>query len=159
MKGDSDDYFAHLNSYRRGDVDAIVGFVSRAVLRACEAAERSAARLAALPQRWRATARPPAGSPEETLIANLLGAPIFNAETAQQLTGIGGDATHRALDRLVEAGILTVLPAETAKRVWAARDVFTELDALPLIVGRDSPPVSPRQLDSAMLLSSCRFRL
>lgn len=157
---ETDNYHAELNCYRRGDPDAIVGFFAQAVLHASEAAEQSAARLAALPQRWRDIARPPPYSADEALIDNLLKTPIFNAATAQQITGIGDAGTDRALTRLTEAGILDVLSTGAPNRFWGARDVLAELDGLPLVtrVAR-SPAVFPPQLESVMLLSSCRFRL
>jgi len=159
IRADTDHYVAQLESYRRGDADAVVGYLCRAALNASEAAEQSAARLTALPQRWRDIARPGADSADETLIGNLLDTPIFNAETAQQITGTAGATTYRALDRLTKAGILHVLSTGATDRVSAARDVLNELDALPLITGVEVSPIAPWQLESIMLLSSCRFRL
>jgi Fic family protein len=159
IHADDDDYYLQLACYRNGDADAFVAYFSRAVLHASEAAEHAAARLAALPQRWRDIARPRANSADEILIANLLDTPVFNADTAQQLTGASSATTYCALDRLTKAGILDDISAGETNRVWAARDVLAELDALPLISGADVAPVAAWRLDSVMLLSSCRFRL
>ncbi|MBV8928197.1 MAG: Fic family protein [Mycobacteriaceae bacterium] len=159
MLADAVEYGAQVENYRRGDVDAFVGYFSRSVLHACEAAEQSAARLAGLHPRWRAIVRPPAKSADEILIDNLLETPIFNADTAIQITGADAATTSHALDRLTDAGILEVVCNEPSNRVWAARDVLTELDNLPLMTGIDAAPAAPWQLESPMLLSSCRFRL
>ena len=154
----TDHYFPLLTNYRRGDADGFVEYLSRAALQACEAAEQSAARLAALPQWWRDIARPTPDSAEETLIQNLLNTPIFNADTALQITGGDEATTYSALDRLTDAGILDVPSAGARDRVWAAHGVLTELDNLPLVTGVKVSPVLPWQLESAMLLSSCRFK-
>jgi Fic family protein len=160
LRTDTDRYFALLSSYRRGDIDAFVEYFSTAALRASDAAEQSVARLTALPQRWLDIARPRANSSEETLINTLLKTPVFNADTARQITGTGNAAIYRTLERLTEVGILDVVSAAGATNpVWGARQVLTELDTLPLLTGVQSAPVPPRPLDSVMLLSSRRFRL
>ena len=68
MLADTDYYFDRLTAYRSGDADGFVGYVADATLQASEAAEESAARLARLPETWRADARPRAGSADESLI-------------------------------------------------------------------------------------------
>jgi Fic family protein len=136
MLADTDTYFARLGDYRRGDVDALVGYVAVAAVHASAAAQESARRLADLPQRWRQVARPRAGSADEALIDALLGTPIFNAETAQSLTGTIDTSTYRALARLVEARVLEVLSGGSRNRIWAASDVLAELDVLTEAIGR-----------------------
>lgn len=136
MLADTDDYFARLAAYRTGAVEQFVGYVARGTLHAGEAAEESARRLAGLPDRWRAIARPRANSADEALLARLLDVPIFNAETARSITGTTDASTYRALGRLTEAGILELLSTGTRNRVWAASDVLTELDALAEAIGR-----------------------
>lgn len=136
MLADTGNYFAQLTAYRRGDVDAFVGYVARGTLHASQAAEESAARLAGLPANWRATVRPRARSADEALLANLLDVPILNADTARQITGTTDASTYKALGRLTEAGILEVLSVGARNRVWAASDVLVELDALSDTIGR-----------------------
>lgn len=136
MLAATDDYFARLTAYRRGDADQFVGYLADAAVCASAAAEESAARLAALPDRWRSVAHPRSGSADETLLAVLLDVPIFNAETARQLTGTTDASTYKALGRLTTAGILDVLSAGARNRVWAVADVLAELDALSDAIGR-----------------------
>ncbi|MGV0700577.1 Fic family protein [Mycolicibacter sinensis] len=136
MLADTADYFARLTAYRRGDADQFVGYLADAAVHASAAAEESAARLAELPNRWRSVARPRSGSADETLLAVLLDVPIFNAETAQRLTGTTDASTYKALGRLTKAGILEILSAGARNRVWAVADVLTELDTLSDAIGR-----------------------
>lgn len=136
MLADTNDYFARLTDYRRGDADQFVGYLAGAAVHASDAAEESAAHLAQLPSQWRAIARPRSGSADETLLDNLLDVPIFNADTAQKITGTTDASTYKALGRLTDVGILEILSSGNRNRVWAAADVLAELDALTDAIGR-----------------------
>lgn len=136
MLANTDDYFARLTNYRRGDADQFVGYLADAAVHASNAAAESAVHLAELPDQWRSVARPRSGSADETLLERLLDVPIFNADTAQRITGTTDASTYRALGRLTELGILEILSTGARNRVWAAADVLTELDALSDAIGR-----------------------
>lgn len=136
MLADTQTYFARLGDYRRGDVDALVGYVAGAAVHASVAAQESARRLAKLPQQWRELTRPRAGSADETLLGALLATPVFSAETAQQLTGTIDTSTYRALSRLVQAGVLEVISGGSRNRIWGVSAVLAELDALTEAIGR-----------------------
>jgi Fic family protein len=136
MLADTGRYFAELTAYRAGRADAFVEYVAIAAIHSSEAAQDSARVLAGLPARWRAIARPRANSADEALIAALLDTPIFNADTAQQITGTTDANAYRALSRLTEAGILEVLSDSKRNRIWAATDVLAELDALSAAIGK-----------------------
>ncbi|MFD6455615.1 Fic family protein, partial [Nocardia sp. NPDC060220] len=45
-------------------------------------------------------------------------------------------ATYRALERLVDVGILDVVSDSKRNRIWAATDILAELDALNAAIGR-----------------------
>lgn len=136
MLANTDDYFARLTAYRRGEADQFVGYLAGAAVHASDAAEESASHLAELPGRWRDIARPRSGSADETLLENLLEIPIFNADTARQITGTTDASTYKALARLADLGILEILSSGARNRVWAATDVLAELDALSDAIGR-----------------------
>lgn len=136
MLADTNSYFAQLTDYRRGDADQFVGYLAAAAVYASDAAEESAAHLAQLPNQWRAIARPRSGSADETLLDNLLDVPIFNADTAQKITGTTDASTYKALGRLTDLAILEILSSGNRNRVWAATDVLAELDALSDAIGR-----------------------
>lgn len=136
MLADTSRYFDELTAYRRGDADSFVRYVSEAAVIASSAAEQSAARLSALPDHWRSVARPRANSADERLVDRLLATPILNAATAFEITGTSEPSTYKALDRLTEAGVLDVVSASRRNRIWAARDVLLELDALSAAIGQ-----------------------
>ncbi|MFD4444340.1 Fic family protein [Nocardia sp. NPDC058519] len=138
MLADTRRYFAELTAYRAGEVDQFVEYVALAAVHSSAAAADSALSLADLPARWRDIARPRAKSSDEMLIVHLLDYPILNIDIANSLTGTTEAATYRALDRLVEVGILEVLSESKRNRVWAATDVLAELDALSAAIGRRS---------------------
>ncbi len=136
MLADTRHYFAQLTAYRAGDADQFIEYVALAAVHSSAAAVDSALALADLPNRWRALAKPRANSSDERLLEQLLDHPILAADTANSLTGTTEAATYRALDRLVEAGVLEVLSEAKRNRVWAATDVLAELDALSAAIGR-----------------------
>ncbi|WP_433713846.1 Fic family protein [Nocardia sp. CA-084685] len=136
MLADTGRYFAQLTGYREGRADEFVEYVAIAAIHSSEAAADSARALAELPAHWRAVARPRANSADESLIAALLDTPIFNADTAQQITGTTDTNAYKALARLTEVGILEVLSAGKRDRIWAATDVLAELDALNAAIGK-----------------------
>ncbi|MEU2030993.1 Fic family protein [Nocardia amamiensis] len=136
MLADTGRYFSQLNRYRDGRVDDFVEYVAVATIHSCEAAQDSARALADLPEQWRARAKPRANSADESVLAALLDTPIFNADTAQRITGTTEGSVYRALGRLTEVGILEVLSENKRNRIWAATDVLAELDALSAAIGK-----------------------
>ncbi|GAA4392181.1 hypothetical protein GCM10023147_21780 [Tsukamurella soli] len=100
-----------LDGYRAGDVDGFVGYVATAALHSCAVAA-------------------------ESLLAAPSTAPVFDADTAQGITGTAEPSTYRALNRLVDAGVLEVITESKRNRIWAAVDVLAEFDALSSAVGR-----------------------
>ncbi|WP_067845833.1 Fic family protein [Nocardia lijiangensis] len=136
MLADTGRYFAQLDHYREGHADKFVEYVAVATTQASDAAQDSARNLAELPEHWHALAKPRANSTEATVIAALLDNPIFNAETAQKITGTTEASVYRALAKLTDCGILEVLSESKRNRIWAATDVLAELDALSAAIGR-----------------------
>lgn len=136
MLADTPRYFAQLDAYRTGAAEEFIVYLALAAVYSSEAAIDSARSLAALPQRWRDLARPRKGSAEEVLLANLLDHTILNIGAASAITATTASATYRALDRLVELGILEVLSDSKRNRIWAATDILAELDALNATIGR-----------------------
>lgn len=140
MLADTDTYFATLGAYRRGDAAAFVTYVADAATLACAAADESADQLEQMPALWRTLANPRSGSSEESLIEALLARPVFDADTAQEITGSSDTATYRALNKLTDAGILEVISESKRDRVWAAVDVMNELELLSDAIGRRTDP-------------------
>lgn len=136
MLADTSRYFARLTGYRDGRADDFVEYVATAAILSSEAAQDSARNLAQLPEQWGQVVKPRANSADATLLAHLLDTPIFNADTAERITGTTDVNVYRALNRLTEAGILEILSDSKRNRVWAATDVLAELDALSAAIGK-----------------------
>ncbi|WP_067460454.1 Fic family protein [Nocardia alba] len=136
MLADTSRYFAQLAAYRAGAAEEFVLYLTLAAVYASEGAIDSARTLTTLPRQWRDRARPRAASADEALLANLLDHPILTIAGANALTTTTDSATYRALERLVEAGILEVVSDSKRNRIWAATDILAELDALNAAIGR-----------------------
>ena len=130
MLAERDRYFALVNGYRDGRVDAFVADLARGTRIAAAEAGRSADRLAELPGEWRERSRPRAGSAAASLLTVLAEHPILSAEEAQQLTGAPLSSVYTALDRLEADGIIHQVTARQRNRVWGVDDILDELDEL-----------------------------
>ncbi|MBM7504548.1 Fic family protein [Agromyces aurantiacus] len=135
MLAERDRYFALVNGYREGRVDAFVADLARGTRIAAMEARRSADRLAELPAQWRELSRPRAGSAAAALLGRLAEHPIVTAEEAQELTGAPLSSVYTALDRLEADGIIHQVTARQRNRVWGVDDILAELDELAARIG------------------------
>lgn len=130
MVSDVNRYFSLVNNYRLGDVDPFVNYLAESTIRASNAATISVTALEALPELWMDLAKPRRNSADEKIIARLLDRPIFEAHTAASMAGIGETSVYAVLDRLVEAGVLSLVSTVKRYRAWAATEVLDEVDRL-----------------------------
>jgi Fic family protein len=138
MVADVTTYFALLNNYRDGDVDPFVLYLAECSLRAAEAARESVAALDALPAIWRDVVSPRRGSAEEKILPWLLERPVFEAHSAAHAAGIEERSVYRVLERLTDAGVLSLITQSQRNRAWAATEVLDEVDRLNRrLAGRD----------------------
>ena len=135
MLAERDRYFALVNGYRSGHVDAFVADLARSTRIAAIESRRSADRLADLGEYWRTLTRPRAGSAAAKLLDLLAEHPILGAEEAQRLTGAPLSSVYTALDRLEADGVLRQVTARQRNRVWGAVDILDELDELAARIG------------------------
>ena len=138
MVADVTTYFGLLNTYRDGDVDPFVLFLAKSSLRAAEAARESVAALDALPAAWLDAVSPRRGSAEEKILPWLLERPVFEAHSAAFVAGIEERSVYRVLERLTNAGVLSLVTQSQRNRAWAATEVLDEVDRLNRrLAGRD----------------------
>lgn len=130
MVSDVNRYFSLVNGYRTGDADGFVSYLAESTIRAADAAKISIAALEDLPDLWRSLAKPRKNSADEKIIARLLERPVFEAHTAAAMAGVGETAIYPVLDRLVDAGILSLISTAKRYRAWAATEVLDEVDRL-----------------------------
>lgn len=130
MVADVETYFALLNNYRDGDVDPFVLYLAKSSVRAADAARESVTALDALPAAWTEVVRPRKGSADERILTWLLERPVFEAHSAAYAAGIDERSVYRVLDRLTDAGVLSLITQSQRNRAWAATEVLDEVDRL-----------------------------
>ena len=121
---DSEEALAAINRW--------IALVASACRRAAEDAGRFEEQLSALQDSWRerlGSVR--RGSAADLLVRALPGTPLLTATTASDLIGRSFQATSQAIDRLVEAGILTQVTVGRRNRAFEAPELieaFTTLE-------------------------------
>lgn len=128
--GRRDDYFDSLTSYRTGDPTAIVTLIAASARIASVEARASINRICGLPEEWSAAAQVRRGSAAAKLIPAFYDNPVMTAADVERLSGAGLAQAYKAVDRLVEAGVVREITGRKRDRVWAASDLMAELDDL-----------------------------
>jgi Fic family protein len=123
------DYFDALGAYRQGDIAPIVRAIAEASFAAVRNGRALVSDLEGVRREWsgRITAR--RDSAVHRLVELLLRQPVIDAATAASQLGISGVNAQVAIDRLVDAGILTQLTSGKRNRIWQAAAVISALDA------------------------------
>jgi len=140
MLTNTDTYFTHLASYRAGDVEPLVRYVTQCTTAAAEAALVTADRLAGLPSLWHGQVTSRRGSYARSLVDALLTAPVLDIARAESVTGASRPRAYDALDHLNQAGVLSEITGASRSRVWVASAVMDELANLEERIGRRNAP-------------------
>ncbi|UUW87944.1 Fic family protein [Nocardioides sp. WV_118_6] len=129
-------YFAALDAYRAGDAGPVVSAFARSARIAAEEARASADLVAGLPVRWREQVGVPrAGSAPSLLVESLATHPIFTTDDVERRLGLPAPTAHRAVERLVAAGVVRPLTQRKRNQVWGAGALLDELDDLGVRIG------------------------
>lgn len=142
LLADVDAYFAGLNDYRYGRLDVWLARFAAATSHAASAGLRLADELGQLRAEWWETTRPRRGSAGARLLDVLLRQPVVDIDGLRALTPgtptgrVADKNLYRAVDRLVEAGVLTEVSGGGRNRVWAALDVLDLLERFEASLGR-----------------------
>lgn len=123
-----DDYFAALTAYRAGDPAPIVRQVAEATFTALGNARMLVEDIRTLRERWESAIRSRRGSTPWQLIDIALRQPVFDASTAAHALGTTDSNAVRAINALVDSGILTEFTGQRRNRLWQAREVLDALD-------------------------------
>lgn len=121
-------YIDALTAYRDGDPEPIVERVAEASLFACALALDLNDSLTHMAHTWRANIRARRGASVWTLMDLLPRHPVVTAELVQERLAVSAPTAYAAIDRLVEAGILTPRNSGRRNRVWDASEVLKALD-------------------------------
>ncbi|WP_280338434.1 Fic family protein [Nocardia neocaledoniensis] len=121
-------YFDALTRFRSGDPEPIVRQFVDAAFYAISSGRRLVDELRSARAAYRAQTTARADSTAWTLIDRLIAQPVVNSTFVAESCGISGVAAQRAIDRLVESGVLREVSQRARNRVWQADGVLTALD-------------------------------
>ncbi|WP_016935262.1 Fic family protein [Rhodococcus sp. R1101] len=122
------EYFAALGAYRAGDVEPIVRSIVDASFAAVTNGRTLVADLEAVREIWRSRVTARRDSAVHRLVDVLLRQPVIDNRTAAAALSVTGANAQIAIDRLVDAGIVTQITEGRRNRLWQAKDVVRVLD-------------------------------
>ncbi|WP_129978237.1 Fic family protein [Rhodococcus sp. Q1] len=122
------EYFAALGAYRAGDVEPIVRSIVDASCAAVTNGRTLVADLEAVRDAWRSRVTARRDSAVHRLVDVLLRQPVIDNRTAASALSVTGANAQIAIDRLVDAGVLTQITEGRRNRLWQAKDVVRVLD-------------------------------
>ncbi|MEV0437072.1 Fic family protein [Nocardia sp. NPDC050413] len=121
-------YFDALTGYRSGDPEPIVRRFVEATFYAVGAGRRLVEDLRAVRTGYREQTTARADSVVWKVIDSLIAQPVVNSAYVAETFGISAVAAQRAIDRLVQSGVLREVSQRARNRVWQADAILTALD-------------------------------
>ncbi|WP_062994645.1 Fic family protein [Nocardia mikamii] len=121
-------YFDALDRFRAGDIQPIVRQFVDATFFAIGDGRTLVEQLRSVRARYRAITTARADSVVWAVIDSLVAQPIVTTAYLIRTFDISGVAAHRAIDRLVEAGVLREVTRQARNRVWQADEILAALD-------------------------------
>ncbi|WP_069162616.1 Fic family protein [Nocardia altamirensis] len=121
-------YFDALTRYRAGDVEAIVRQFVDATFYAIDSGSKLVAQLRAVRESYREKTSARSDSVVWRIIDALVAQPVVNTAFVTGKFDISGVAAQRAIDRLVDSGVLRDASKRSRNRVWQADEILGVLD-------------------------------
>lgn len=121
-------YFDSLGAYRSGDIAPIVRSIAEASFAAVHNGRILIDDLEIVQVEWRGRISARRDSAAHRLVDVLLRQPVIGAAAAAAQLGISTVNAQVAIDRLVDANILTQITDGRRNRIWLAKDVVQVLD-------------------------------
>ncbi|WP_336086928.1 helix-turn-helix domain-containing protein [Nocardia sp. SSK8] len=121
-------YFDALTHFRSGDPEPIVRQFVDAAFYAIGSGRRLVDELRSVRAAYQEQTTARADSTAWKLIDRLMAQPVVNSGYVVEAFGISGVAAQRAIDRLVESGVLREVTQRARNRVWQADGILTALD-------------------------------
>ncbi len=136
LLADTPAYFAALDAFRQGDPNPIVAAVANASFIAIENATVLSQALEDARQDWSSDVDARSDSAAWKVADLLLRLPVIDSPTVQRLLDVPAPTALRAIDKLVEGGVLAETSGFARNRVWQADAVLLALDAFAERAGR-----------------------
>jgi len=126
---DTDAYFGALTKYRAGDANSIVAAVAEACFAAVKNGRALVDDIQDAERSWDVRVIARSDSSVHRVKKYLLRQPVVNTKTVAAELGISDVAAQSAIDRLVEASVLTQMSVGNRNRIWQAPEILDALDA------------------------------
>jgi Fic family protein len=116
--------FALQQAQKKLQYDALVEFISEAIIAAWKEAEQTKDLLRVLPEQWRGRGEFREGSAAQCALSFLITHPIFTVSGLRDLCKVSAPAANRAAEQLVKAKIVRERTGSGRNRVFAAEEVI-----------------------------------
>lgn len=133
---DTASYFTALDAYRAGDPAPIVTRFSQASFTGVANGRALVEDLKGIHARWRDALQARRDAAAWTVLPMLVRQPALTVRWIQEHARVSQPAAQRAVDQLVEAGVLAPAGANRRNRVWVAEEVVAALDDFAARAGR-----------------------
>ena len=117
-----------MSQYRDGEIEPIINVFADAAFEAVDNGRQLARELQEARMRWQTMIPMRSGAGATKVMENLLEQPIVSRGSASELLGTTPANAQLAIDRLVDAGILSQLGSGRRNRIWQATDVVHALE-------------------------------
>lgn len=122
-------YFEALNEFRTGNPTAIVTVVAEASFAAVQNGRGLVRDIQSAAARWDSAVMARSDSSVHKVKSYLLRQPVVDSKTIATELQISEVAAQNAIDRLVDAGVLSQISAGRRNRLWQAPEILAALDA------------------------------
>ena len=129
-------YHRALGAYREGDPEPIIVLCAEASFRAIRNGTRLAEDVISIAESWRGRVKARADSAVWPVLELLESRPVVNAAVLESELGLDYMRMKRAMDVLVEAGVVIGVDKYKRGRFWRAPEMLTALDAFAERAGR-----------------------
>jgi Fic family protein len=133
-------YFAALGAYRAGDIVPIVSLFADATFAALDNGRRLVYGIRHVRLSWADVVKARRGSSTWEVADALLRQPVVTAASLSKELNMSVTNVYRAIQPLVDAGVLIEFTNKKRNRVWRAPEVLTVLDAFAARAGRRQQP-------------------
>lgn len=125
---DTGSYFDALSAYHTGDIAPIVRSIAEASFAAVHNGRTLVADLETIQRGWSDLVQARRDSSAHRLLGILLRQPVLDSAAAATQLGISTVNAQVAINRLVDAGILSQISTGKRNRIWLAKDIVGALD-------------------------------